>query len=301
MGVIASRDRARPSFALDTSALGEVLSNASVRRAFVSAVQRRNAGVFISDVVVLETTSGEDTRALANRVRALKGLCGDLGHRSCFRVPDYQGLMREEGKVRVDGPPTHRSGWAGIVDASKAELRRLAGQCAASAASLQRHKKVLHAADRSLGSQLASRGQALGAQQAAQEICSSALPRPEEMMIEQAARLSDGRWTAAEIAGDKVRFKAAHAISHWVWRLHLANGVDPSAPCVGQAAHDIGLWRTKRGNKGTGAWYDGFVAAASAYVGALITEDDEQRRRVEFLRKRSLVSFRAEDLAGFIG
>ncbi len=92
-----------------------------------------------------------------------------------------------------------------------------------------------------------------------------------------------------------------HVISHLVWRLQLANCAD-QATTTPQQEQVFGLWRTK-GNKarGQGVWYDAFIAGEAAYMDLLVSDDDNQRRRCEFLRERGLLSFRTMSPSEFIG
>lgn len=62
----------------------------------------------------------------------------------------------------------------------------------------------------------------------------------------------------------------------------------------------IGLWRTKAKKRGEGTWYDILIAGDTAYNDFLISDDNDQRRRCEYLRKRGLLSFQAISLEEFM-
>jgi hypothetical protein len=62
-----------------------------------------------------------------------------------------------------------------------------------------------------------------------------------------------------------------------------------------------GVAGRSREPRGLGVWYDDFIAVGTPYVDVLVSDDRNQRRRVEFLRERGLVGFRAQSLEEFIG
>ncbi|MGO9829310.1 MAG: PIN domain-containing protein [Myxococcaceae bacterium] len=287
------------TLALDTSALGNVLDDEPTRRSFAEALRRRPATAFISDVVLFELSSDANFSEVLVRLRTLKALCREASP-FLFRAPDHKDLMREEMRHWLTGAPAHNSDWGGITRAPDSELARVARKLPASHKWMVKKKDDLFQSDRGLHQFLAKRGVVFTPEQLAQEICGSGPPRPDEMMIEMAVKLSEGNRTADEIVKDKRRFKATHTVSHLVWRLCLGNSIDPSI-CRGEPAQILGLWRTKGGSSGRGAWYDTFIAGAASYVDTLVSDDIEQRRRCEFLRKRSLLSFRSVSLAEFLG
>ncbi|MGO8967953.1 MAG: tyrosine-type recombinase/integrase [Myxococcaceae bacterium] len=252
------------TLALDTSALGNLLDDEPTRRSFVATLHRRHASAFICDVVLFELSSDADSRGVLVRLRALKALCREAGS-LIFRAPDHKELIREEMRRWLKGAPAHNSDWSGITKARDSELVRVARKLGDSHVWMVKKKDDLFRTDRGLHEFLVKRGVLFTPEQLSEEICGTRPPRLDEMMIEMAVELSEGKRNAGEIVKDRHRFKATHTVSHLVWRLCLANSIEP-AKCRGEAAQILGLWRTKGGSAGRGTWYDTFIAGAASYA-----------------------------------
>lgn len=289
--------RVMNTVALDTSALSNVLENRDEVARFVRAVRRKDVTVCISDMVVFELSSNADVLGTRKRLEMLQALIRGLGP-LLRRSPDFKELMRAEAGRWLTAPLVHPDSWGGFESASRAEVLSIAKQLPESYLWLRKKKKELFESDRNLSSYLAERGQKPDSLSVVEAIKSSGSPRADEMMIELTANMSDGSVSAEQVVADRGRFKATHVLSHFTWRLCIANA-------AGQAtrAHEqvLGMWRTKGTGRGKGTWYDIFIAGAAAYNDILISDDKNQRDRCEFLRKIGLLGFRSIPLREFIG
>jgi hypothetical protein len=293
--------------AIDTSALSNALdSNAGVRQ-LADEVVRRNGVLLVSKVVLFELTANADVAAVLDHIRRLQRLCRLLETRFC---PSYDNadLMSAETKGWQRGPPVYERGWSALAEASSAELRRVAVDMPESAHWLKQKKATLFDIDRGLHEDLTRQGFPVESTAIAEAINADARPMADDMVITRAAELSKGRVSASSIAADPTRYKATHVLAHLIWRLCLANtaarpgGAASSLLTSEQRAQEelFGLWRTKKKGRGQGTWYDTYIAGAAAYVDLFVTDDTDQRRRCNFLRRRNLLTFRTASLAEFI-
>lgn len=293
--------------AIDTSALSNALdANASVDL-FSEAIIRRNAMLMVSEVVLFEFSSNPNVPSVYSHIRRLQRLCRALGRRFCPSLGNAD-LMVAEAEKWQRGPPVYRQGWENFAAARGSQLRKMASALPESAAWLTHRKTELFNIDRGLSQKVAARGYVVDRDAFVEAICSNEPPGVDSRVIEEAAALSQGRFTAAGIVAAPARFKATHLLAHFDWRQCLANaverpGVNPeySLTSAERAQEDVlGVWRTKKKGRGEGAWYDAYIAAAAAYAHVFVTDDDEQRRRCEFLRRRKLLTFRTMSLAEFL-
>jgi hypothetical protein len=286
------------SVALDTSALSAVLGDSALRERFVRVVQRRHAAVVISTMVVFEFSSDGDVQRVTAACLALKALCRALP-RSLRITPDHKELMRTEGRRVVREQPVLTTGWPDFAALPDAKIAAMATKLPESYEWLRDKKDDLHELDRGLAKFLEEeRGYVLEPAVVLEKIKGDGPSSPKDMMIEQAGELTG--FPAVQIAANPKRFRTAHVFSQWITRLQFGNSV-AADKCKGEAAHVVGMWRTKKDERGRGAWYDAFIAAAASYADVLVTDDTDQARRTMFLRERSLVPFRAETLGAFLG
>jgi hypothetical protein len=283
--------------AIDTSALSNALVSREATELFAAALLRMDAVLFVSELVIFEISSDGDTKRTLSMLVNLQYLCRKLG--DSFRpAPDHVDIMTEETRHWLRGPPARSVGWKTLVETSQKELRKLTAKIPESYKWIHDKKTDLLGTDRGFHKRVEAAGLKADPGGLVELISSTGFTGESDMMVETAARLSNGLVSPAQIANDPKRYKATHAVAHLAWRLCLANCVPPGVATI-QQEQVLGAWRTKAKSKGEGTWYDITIAGSAAYVDVLISDDGNQRARCEFLRARGLLSFRVTTLLGF--
>ena len=265
-------------------------------RGFCDAVLRKNAIACIPDMALLEISSIGDVERAFFMLRNLQLLLKGLGSR-LQRSKDYKDLIQAEARRWLRFPVV--TGWGEFEGASAKTLWGIAENLPESYDWLSKKKNEIYEFDRSMSKHFAADHGPIDPNFVVEAISAKRPPRVDDLVIEMAANLSDGLLSAEKIVADKNRFKATHLLSHLLYRLNLANAASPGTLSPEQE-HVIGLWRTKGGNRGKGAWYDMFIAGAAAYNEFLISDDDNQRRRCEHLKKTGLLGFHPITLQEFL-
>jgi hypothetical protein len=297
IGVI--RNLAGYSVALDTSALSNVLNGgARAIRPFADATKRHGATVAISNTVLFELTADANIKGVARRLKGLQRLQRELGPLLCLSLQSTD-LLNAEARSRLTAAPGYADvDWTWLANAHRRDLLEVAADMRESYDFIRQRKNKLFELDRKLHQELLAKGIQYDPAQLFALITGRDPPPADEMIIEWTAKFSEGRYTPQQVAADQMRFKAAHVISHLVWRLQLANCADRTT--TPEQEQVFGLWRTKGKARGEGVWYDAFIAGEAAYMDLLVSDDDNQRRRCDFLRKRGLLSFESKSLDDFL-
>jgi hypothetical protein len=286
--------------ALDTSALSNLLNaEDDLIPRFIEAARRKNAIIGFSSTVLFEITSDRDLDAVVRRLEALQRLQRDLGPNLGLSL-GLNDLLQAEARGWLRAPVVHDADWSGLAQANHADLRKFTADAAESYDFMSKKKQELFGLDRGLhGYLLEKQGGEFDPDQLFARIVGAGPPDADEMIIEWAVKFSNGVWSPQRIVAEPMRFKATHAISHLVWRLQLANCADRQKATPEQAQL-FGRWRTQRKGFGEGVWYDSYIAGEAAYMDLLVSDDENQRWRCDFLRQRGLLSFRTMSLDEFI-
>ncbi len=287
------------SVALDTSTLSNLLNaEDDLIPRFVLATHRHQATIAFSKTVLFEISSDANVPAVFRRFQAFQRLQRELGPLLCLCL-DSNELIQAEARGWLRGPLADDVDWNWLGQAHPDDLLEVAKESPESYDFISKKKKELFELDRSLHEHLLKSGIAYDPAQLIERIVARDPPPADEMIIEKAAKSSEDRYTPEQIVADRVRFKGTHVISHLVWRLQLANCSDRQTTTAEQE-QIFGLWRTKGKGRGEGAWYDTYIAGEAAYLDLLVSDDENQRRRCQFLRQRGLLSFDSESLAEFL-
>ncbi len=288
------------SVALDTSALSNLLNaEDDLITRFVGATRRQKATISFSYTVLFEVSSDANVPAVFRRLQAFQRLQRELGPLLCLCL-DHNELIEAEARSWLRGPLAHEVDWSWLVQADRHELQQVAAGMPESHDFMSKKKQELFELDRGLHQYLLEKkGGQFDPAQVFAVIVGADPPRADEMIIEKAAKFSNGVWSPERIVADRMRFKATHVISHLVWRLQLANCTDRQT-ATSEQAQIFGRWRTQRKGFGEGVWYDSYIAGEAAYMDLLVSDDENQRWRCDFLRQRGLLSFKTMSLAEFI-